>query len=59
MNDKKKFWRVDCLMCETTLDIEAVIVFSTDQAAGFIKEPKFICGKCSSVCTVELREEGE
>ena len=54
----RRFWKVDCLMCEThvCLDIGDYSIISTDQGAGFIRKPNFICGKCRSVCTVELVE---
>ena len=57
----KRFWLVSCLMCRTTvqLDIDDFRIVSTDQGAEFIRQPHFICGKCKSVCTSELIEEGE
>ena len=54
----KKIWRVECMMCETTLDLDAgeYKIISTDQCAEFIQQPSFICGKCRSVCVVGLME---
>ena len=47
-------WHVECMMCDTAVDIDAEAIISTDQGAEFIRKPDFICGKCSSVCTVSL-----
>lgn len=56
--EKAKFiWRIECMMCETTVHIDAEKIISTDQAAEFIKEPKYTCGKCRSVCVVRLVEK--
>ena len=57
-SEVEKYWEVKCLMCQThvCLDIGDYRIFSTDQAAEFIRVPEYICGKCKSVCKVELRE---
>ena len=44
------------MMCETHVHVDADSIISTDQAAEFIPEPKYICGKCQSACVVELVE---
>lgn len=53
----KQTWLVECMMCETTLELETseYKIISTDQAAEFIHKPDFICGKCRSVCVVTLQ----
>lgn len=56
----KRLWHVDCLMCGTTVNMEAETITSTNQGAVFIKRPDIICGECTSVCVVSLvREEKE
>lgn len=45
---KKQVWRIDCLMCETTKTI------GISKVGNFLIRPTVICGKCRSVCTVEL-----
>lgn len=54
----KRVWAVNCLICETTVDLDIgdFKIISTDQGAEFIRVPRFICGKCKSECTVELVE---
>lgn len=51
-------FKVDCPMCKTNVDIpiEDFRVISTDQGAGFIQNPKWICERCGSACLVELPE---
>lgn len=62
MNDKKtkQVWRVDCMMCETTVNLDVTVdgfrIISTDQGAEFLIKPYIICGKCQSVCVVKLAE---
>lgn len=54
------FWKMDCLMCNTTLTLEAIgltIVDPTDANTRFIQKPKFICEKCKSACHMELFEK--
>jgi len=53
----KRYWKVDCMMCETTMKIEAVVIRNTDKTAEFIVQPTYLCGKCHSVCVTELLEE--
>ena len=57
--EKKKFWSVQCIVCNTTVDlyIGDYRIISTDQGAEFIRVPKFICGKCGSDCYVKLVEK--
>ena len=58
-NKNKKYWVVKCLSCGTKPDLDTsnFIICNIDQDAEFIRVPSFICGKCSSVCTVELKED--
>ena len=58
MEEEKRYWKVECMMCEThvCLDIDEFRIISTDQGAVFIKKPDFICGECKSVCVVKLHE---
>lgn len=51
---KEKKWQVDCLMCGTTAQVEAEKIIGKDKKAEFLVRPIVICGKCKSVCTVEL-----
>lgn len=59
--ETKRFWAVRCMMCETMVDLplDDFRIISTDQGAEFIRKPDFICGKCRSVCMVDLKEEGQ
>ena len=56
MAKENRVWRVECMMCETTVDlpIGEYRIISTDQAAEFLRVPTFICGKCQSECPVTL-----
>lgn len=53
-----KVMNVRCEMCQTELDIpiSQTRIISTDQGAGFIQKPEYICEKCGSVCTITLPE---
>lgn len=53
----KRIWRIDCMMCRITVDLEAETVISTDGGLEFIIKPYIICGKCRSVCVVELAKK--
>jgi hypothetical protein len=60
MSEKpKRLWKVDCPLCETTLnlDVDEFKVTSTDQGAEFIRQPLFVCGKCGTYCRVRLSKE--
>lgn len=56
MAKTKRFWSIECLTCETTLDLKAsdFSIISTDQGAEFIRKPTFVCGKCGNKCYIKL-----
>ena len=61
MSEEEKVVKVECYMCKVHVDIplSQVRIISTDQAAGFIQVPEYICEKCGSNCVVTLPEPTE
>ena len=55
---EEKVINVKCVMCDVQVDIplSQERIISTDQGAGFIRKPDFICEKCGSTCEVTLPE---
>jgi len=53
---RTRVWAIQCLTCETTLDLptDDFRIISTDQGAEFIRKPVFVCGKCNNECFVRL-----
>ena len=50
-------YEIPCGICETTVDVKAETITSTDQAAVFVIEPRIICAECKSVCMPSLVEK--
>jgi hypothetical protein len=57
--EAKRTWKVDCLVCETTVDLDVsdYKIISTDQCAEFIQKPLFVCCKCGTNCRITLQQE--
>ena len=55
---EEKFVKVECVMCDVHVDIPLsdVRIISTDQGAGFIMNPQYLCEKCGSECVVTFPE---
>jgi len=52
---KKAVWKIECMMCGTSAGLQPQKISGK---ASFIVVPRIICGKCKSVCTVQLIEDG-
>lgn len=55
--ERKEVWWIECTVCKTGahVDIEKIIV--TDQGAEFLREPRYLCGKCNSLCISSVVEK--
>jgi len=54
---KKAVWKIECMMCDTSAKVPAQEIIGKKKSS-FIVVPRIICGKCKSVCTVQLIEDG-